>query len=100
VISISASLLSMSPLDAEICPNHPFLTRRHFPSLVLLHMEKVQILVMVIARSEARNPGTYQHAVVAVLVQQQHACLEAHSDLLLGGAPVVRVEDGFAADAG
>jgi hypothetical protein len=43
---------------------------------------------------------THQHAVVPVLVQQQHACLEAHGDLLLGGAPVVRVEDCLAADAG
>ena len=43
---------------------------------------------------------THQHAVVAVLVQQQHACLEAHGDLLPGGAPVVGVEDCFAADAG
>jgi hypothetical protein len=44
--------------------------------------------------------GTHQHAVVAVLVQQQHACLEADGDFFLGGAPVVGVEDCFAADAG
>jgi hypothetical protein len=44
--------------------------------------------------------GTHQHAVVAVLVQQQHACLEGDGDFFLGGAPVVGVEDCFAADAG
>jgi hypothetical protein len=37
---------------------------------------------------------------VAVLVQQQHACLEGDGDFFLGGAPVVGVEDCFAADAG
>jgi hypothetical protein len=36
---------------------------------------------------------------VAVLVQQEHACLEADGNLLAGPAPVVRVEDCFAADA-
>lgn len=37
---------------------------------------------------------------MAVLVQQQHARLEGHGDGLLGRAPVVRVEDCLAADAG
>jgi hypothetical protein len=37
---------------------------------------------------------------VAVLVQQQHACLEADGDFFLGGAHVAGVEDCFAADAG
>ncbi len=48
---------------------------------------------------EGADRTTHQHAVVAVLVQQQHARLEADGDLFLGGAAVVRVEDGLAAEA-
>jgi hypothetical protein len=51
-ISINASLLSMSPLDAQIGPNHPFLARRHFPPFVLSHVEETQMSAMIIAKSK------------------------------------------------
>jgi len=42
---------------------------------------------------------THQHAVMPMLVQQQHACLKAHGDLFFSRAPVVWVKNRLAADA-
>lgn len=34
-----------------------------------------------------------------MFVEEEHSCFEANGDLLFGGAPVVGIEDGLAADA-
>lgn len=44
--------------------------------------------------------ATHQHAIIPVLVEQQHPRLGGHGDGLLGGASVMGVEDGLAAVAG
>ncbi len=43
--------------------------------------------------SGTRQRGTYQHAILAVLVQEQHARFWSYWDRLLRGRPVVCVED-------
>jgi len=42
---------------------------------------------------------THQHAIITMLVQKQHAGLEADGNFLLGIASAAGEEDGLAADA-
>ena len=42
---------------------------------------------------------TYQHAIISMLVEQQHARLQTDGNCFLGRLSVVRVEDGLAPDA-
>ena len=79
-----------SPPDTQVRPQNPLLASSHLFSLVLLPCYRH------LSPRKGRDSVTHQHAVIPVLVEEQHSCFRADRYLLLGGASVVGVKDGLA----
>lgn len=91
-----------SPPDTQIRSQNPLFTGRHLFALVLSSSSRIRAFP---SREDFRGKNecdgaTDQHAIIPVLVEQQHPRLGGHGDGLLGGASVMGVEDGLAAVAG